>query len=220
MDQIPDYLSRALVIATYQASVVEKRNLMRFLFAMVSESRPTYESLRNVVRGWTQGQWLDFGVDESMREIVVERDAHRASYQDAAAALVSIAAASVERLYETLRESLFTRGVMSYAPGIHFSRAIWVLAIHYRHLGKWTHGTGSNEGRADVKALVDDPLRADAAAEFLTRCAFASYDDFETALLSCVGDLTGPSIVPTGDSGIPSAAVRAVVEAAGSDAGA
>jgi hypothetical protein len=54
-----------------------------------------------------------------------------------------------------------------------------------------------------VAALVDDPLREDAAAEFLRR-GFAHYNDLEAAILSCADGLVTDGTIPsTGRAGIP-----------------
>lgn len=160
------------------------------------------------MRSWTQDDWLDFPNNEAARALYAERDAHKTSFEDAAAALVLIAAAALERLYKALQESLFQRGLESYVPSIRFSRALWVLAIQYKHLGEWVHGSKVPKELPEVEALVDDPHRTDAAAEFLVRSGFNSYDEFETALLSCVVGMTETGIEPTGESGIVSVAIR------------
>lgn len=209
MNELPPSLARAMMVSTFQASVVGKRALLETLYSMVVESRAKYEPLRDEVRRWNDGHWIDFAIYASVQSVVQERDALRASYEDAAAALLLIAAASLERLHKALKEPLFERGALSYVPSIRLSRAIWVIALQYKHLGQWIHESKVAPESAEVEALVGDRLRTDAAAEFLNRCGFGSYDQFETALLSCIDGLTDRGLVPTGDSGVPGVTIRA-----------
>lgn len=195
-------------VATFRASVINKRELMSVLFANVQHATLKYVALRDEIRTWTQSVWLDFPHSEQLRSTVAERDGWNATLQDSAAAIVLIAAASIERLYKAINVSLFDRGIVSYAEHIYFSRALWILSVQYKHLGEWKLVKKLPSERAELEALVGDPLRPDAAAEFLRRSAFTSYQEFENALLSCSDAITEPFLVPSGDGGVPTVMLR------------
>jgi hypothetical protein len=210
MNSLPDFLKRPMILAAYRADLVGKRNLLRFLFSSVSQSRQAYVPLRDTVRSWTNDDFLELPHGESRRALYAEKEASKAAYEDSAAALMLISAASLERLSGALGHLILDRGVASYVSHIYFARAVWELSNQYKHLGDWRHNPKKRARRTmrTVILLVDDPLRMDAAAEFLERAAFSSYDEFESALLSCVEGLSGAGVVPGGADGIASVTIR------------
>jgi len=199
-----------MIVASYRASVVNKRTILAQLFANVRAAYAMYAPLRDRIATWTDNDLLDLPQSDERQDMLAQREAWQTTYEDSAAAMILIAAASLERLYYALRESLYSRGVESYVKGLRFSRAVWALAVQYKHLGEWRHAKELPGDSSEVEQLVGDALRADAAAEFLRRCAFESYADFERALLSCSEGFSPANVVPSGDRGIPSVKLRGV----------
>jgi hypothetical protein len=215
MNDLPEFLKLPVILASYTADVVGKRNLLSSFFTSVSQSRQSFASLRGELSGWTDDDLFAFPFDESRRALYAKKEASKATYEDSAGALVLIAAASLERLSRALGQMIVDRGAPSYIPGIHFARAVWELANQYKHLGEWRHDPKPKRAQSTMQVvalLVDDPLRSDAAAEFLNRAGLDRYADFEAALLSCIDGLSSASLVPGGSDGITSVTLVAVDE--------
>jgi hypothetical protein len=210
MQELPSFLRGPLIVASYRAEVVNKRTVLTLLFDNMRDSYAKYVPIRDSMAMWTDDDYLMLPYSDEREAIATQREALRKTYEDSAAAMMLLAASSLERLHQALNEGLFDRGAASYIEGLRFSRAIWVLAVQYKHLGGWRHASAHLRDSLDVARLVDNALRGDAAAEFLRRCAFESYAEFERALLSCSDELTPDNLIPSGERGIPSVTMRVI----------
>lgn len=218
---------RPVRIAEFQQHLVAQRRLMKSLFDGLSDARTNYQRTRNEFKTLLDqnGAWFDPS-NAAMVEKMTERDSYQSLYEDTASAIILLAAASLERLHKAIGETLWTRGVPSYARSIKFSRAISLLRDQYMHLGEWryaaTHPSATRKTKRDAALekkrestlkllvrLVKYPLASNAAAEFLERSAFADYSEFEAALASCLDGLVSGPLVPEGHTGIVQLAIKA-----------
>lgn len=171
----------------YFKEVRLKHNLLRFLFDQCQQSREPYLIAKAAVSAATDGKDpLDYYSDVEFHKLYEDRSIKKTQYEDTASALVLMSSTTLERLYNATGDSLFARGQKVY-NGTYFSIAVCSLANQFKHLGEWIHQPEPKQDRDKqiVEALVDDALRSDACAEFLTRCAFSGYDEYERSLLDC-----------------------------------
>jgi hypothetical protein len=147
--------------------------------------------------------------EKVFKDQIFEMGADRALYTDSGAAIILVADAAIDRLHKEVNLSLFDRGAETYVLGVHIAQAISSLANQYKHIGEWLQSPGAtSKDREIVKALVGDPVRLDAAAEFLKR-GFTSYNAFEDALISSADDIVTDGTIPArGRSGVPVITMR------------
>jgi len=211
IDKLPHNLQMAYAVSGFRGSVTVKRPLLESLYNVIAPARLKSSALSGEVASWfdtMEGTRAAFD-DPAKKEKIWELGPHSALISDAASTMLLIAASELDRLHQKAGISLFERGQSTYVATIRFSRATYALANQYKHLGKWRHNErNGGEDRKLVQALVDDPLREDAAAEFLLR-GYATYDPFEAALLSCSdGIVTDGTIPETGRAGLPTITMR------------
>jgi len=206
-ERFPKDLRVALAVTGFRANIVVKRPLLEALFNIVPVARAKAEPLEH-----ESASWMDSasGLREALenpdnKHKVWEASANRALFTDAASALMLIVASELERLFRETSVSLFNRGESTYAPNICVARAVWSLANQYKHLGEWRQNPDqSRADKAIVRTLVDDEMRADAAAEFLKRGGYREYHLFENALISCSDNIVGDGSIPaSGRAGMP-----------------
>jgi hypothetical protein len=209
MNNFPPGFEIPLAISSFQARAVAQRTLQRRTFDGILVAYKRWVTTREKIELGGEDLILRIGHDEEVVNLFVENSAHKALYEDLGASLVLIAAASIERLQRAIGGDLFVRGVLTYADGVYFSSAIRSLANQYKHFGQWIQeGPGSARDVEIVTKLVDEPLRPDAASEFVRRCGFSTYEEFEVDLLSCSAGIAGASIVPDGANGIATVHLR------------
>jgi hypothetical protein len=212
MDELlPPQLRAPAAVAGFRANVAVKRPLLESLFNIIPVARGKAEEQEPIIASWldSSDEARTIMDDPQKKAAIWTAGANRALFTDAGSALMLLAMAELDRLHRRVGVSLFERGAATYAPGVSVARAIYALANQYKHLGKWRKAP--HEGKDDkpiVAALVGDPMREDACAEFLKR-AFATYDDFERAMLSCADDIVTDGTIPaTGRGGIPVITMR------------
>jgi hypothetical protein len=211
----PGPLRDSLVAGLYANDIRAKRNLLEFLFNLSLKAREPYVQAKDAVERAKGGkEILDlielYEKDANFHLLLGERETWKTQYEDTASGLVLMSAISLERLYNATGESLFSRGDKIYKE-IYFSQAIWSLANCYKHLGELINRPGDKQKR-DIEiaaALVDDKKRSDACAEFIARCGFTSYDEYERLLLKCGGGFeTDEFAIERATSGIVKVALR------------
>ena len=207
---IPEFLKVPMAVAGFRARVAAQRPHQELTFKSVLVAREKYEASQAALEPQINEIIDRIGDDPDVRKLIFTDAAYKSLYEDLGATLILIAAGSVERLYWAVGESVFDRGVQSYESGITFVEAIHRLANQYKHLGEWLHnGPRNAKDEEVVRRLVDNPLRPDAASEFLKRSGFTEYDEFEAALLSCSDGIADPNLLPDGSGGIPTITIRA-----------
>lgn len=208
---LPEVLKVPLAVAGFRARVAVQRSHQELTFNGMLVARKKYESSQAALKPRIDEIIERLRFDADVRNVIYENGALQSLYEDLGATLILIAAASIERLYQAVGVSLFKRGVASYADGVCFVEAIHSLANQYKHYGEWLHYGPRNQKDVEiVTRLVEQPLRTDAASEFLKRTAFAEYAEFEASLLSCSDGIADPSFLPNGRAGIPTITLRPV----------
>lgn len=189
-DVFPVQMRKSLAAGLYFNEVRLKHDLLKFLFDVSAKSREPYLKASEAVRERQEGkdfeELVELYHDETYLHLFEERSVYRTQYEDTASALILLSAVSLERLYKATGDSLFTRGEQVY-NGAYFSKAVCTLANQCKHLGEWIHQphVKQDDDKQLVVALVDDAMRTDASAEFLTRCGLADYDEYESFLFGC-----------------------------------
>lgn len=205
IDLLGEPIRLPAAVSTFRGSVAVKRPLLESLFNIIAVARGHAEEQEPVIAAWfdtPEGAKSAFN-DPEKKRMIWAAAAQRTLMTDSASALLLIVAAEYDRFHRSAQVSVLDRGAASYITGIPVARAIHTLANQYKHLGKWrVIPTEGAKERPIIAALVDDPLREDAAAEFLRR-AFTSYDDLEAAILSCADGLVTDGTIPSiGRAGI------------------
>jgi hypothetical protein len=205
-------LKLSLAVAGFRVEIATKGPLMKSLFDIVPVAKGKSETLSRTLAPMldTEEGARKLFNEQPLKTHIYEMDANRALLTDASAAIILIADAAIDRLYQKVGVSLFARGANTYASGIKIAQAISSLANQYKHLGEWLQtSTSMAKDRQVVEALVGDPLKADAAAEFLSH--FADYGEFEDALISCADDIVTDGTIPAkGRAGVPVITMRAI----------
>jgi hypothetical protein len=197
-----DFVKRPMNVAAFRRDVFARRTFLAAMFDNVVVARGQADESERQLQSWREDASLAH--PEEHRIDCDENAIRQALYQDFASTLILLSGASLERLVNStpindLRKTehdLLSQGCASYKPTITFARSIWELANYCRHLGEWrlkatipSQASEMSHTKKWVSDLVDNHLRLDACGEFLKRCGFASYDDYERALLSCVDHL-------------------------------
>lgn len=210
-DFFPQDLRGTLAVAGFRAAIATKRPLLEALYGMVVSAREQAEAIEPVIAKWLsseEGTRAAFN-DPAKKERIWVAGAHRTLFSDSASALVLILDAEYERLHRRTGLSTLTRGMTTYVPAIYLSQAIRACANQYKHLAEWYSSPDRSEkDRAILAQLVGDPMREDAAAEFLRR-GFRSYDDLSNAVLTVADNIITDGTVPAvGSAGIPTIGMR------------
>jgi hypothetical protein len=210
MGGLPDFLETPMAVAGYRARIAVQRPHQVLNFDSISVARQQYEEASALINAWPADKFYTLGSDEEAKQLIWKMEASRALFEDLASILLLLAASTIERFHREVGVELYGRGAESYVAGITFVRAVVALSNQYKHLGQWTHRPRPRELDRDlVEALVDQPFRTDAAAEFLRRSGFTTYDEFESALLTCSDGIADPSIIADGRGGMRTITVRA-----------
>jgi hypothetical protein len=197
--ELPERLTRSFAVAEFRYTMRAKRTILEPLFAQMQLVGAEYRTRRDLIQGWTDLRVLDEFMDPAGRLRLQEHGKNKGIYEDTAATIVLLVVAQMERFYKATDISLYDRGRECYLRGVKFSKALKVLANQYKHLGSWLSKTGQARDEHEVSLLVDDPYRADAAAEFLLRSGFVEYADLENSILSCTeGIVERPLVVDDG----------------------
>lgn len=208
---MPEFLRIPMAVAGFRARITVQRSHQELTFKSVLVARAKWEASQAELEPQIDEVIHRIGHDDAVRDLIYTNGGYQSLYEDLGATLILIAAGSVERLYWSVGESVFDRGDQSYADGVTFVEAIHRLANQYKHLGEWLHNGPRNAKDEDVvRRLVDNPLRSDAASEFLKRSGFTDYSQFEKALLSCSDGIADPSLLPDGSAAIPSVILRVI----------
>ena len=212
---LPDFFPQELRVPYYvtgfRGAIATKRPLFESLFNLIATTRAKMEPLEAEVAAYADDiDGLRALLDDPERKAKVwEAGTHRALYTDSASALLLLIDAEYDRFFYSTGISLYDRGTTTYVDDVRLTTVIHTLAIHYKHLAEWRVNKKRGEAeRAILAKMIDDPMRADAAAEFLQR-AFADYDAFAAAVLTCVDDIVTDGVIPeNGSAGIPTITAR------------
>jgi hypothetical protein len=218
--RLPDWFPKdakiEMAVVGYRTRVAVQRLHQELTFNSISTARDKFGEAQKTLKS-KMDQFSEFSEflrrvpeDDSIRMAIWESGAAQSLYTDLGAVVLLVAASSVEELHQATGLSIFDRGAASYIGDIPFARAVTALANQYKHRAEWIEqGKGRGSDFEIVAKLVDDPLRPDAAAEFLLRSAFASYEAFEAALLSCADGIVDRERLPDGKAGIPTFTISA-----------
>lgn len=212
MDNIPEFLKVPSAVAGFRARLAVQRPHQVLNFDSIEPARKKYQAASSIVASWFPDKMYDLPRNEEMKQTIWEMGAAQALFEDLASIIILLAGSTLERFRREVKVDLYERGVDCYIPGIKFVRAVAALANQYKHLGQWRHEPRPKEPDRDIiEVLVGNPLRSDAAAEFLKRCAFSSYDSFESALLTCSDGIADPSFMADGRRGMRTITIRSRV---------
>ena len=206
-DAFPVQMRKSLAAGLYFNEVRLKHDLLKFLFDVSVKSREPYLEASKAVKERQNGKDLEELVelyhDETYLSLFEERSVQRTQYEDTASALILLSAVSLERLHKATGDSRFTRGEQVY-NGAYFSKAVCTLANQYKHLGEWIHQphVKQDDDKQFIVALVGDAVRTDACAEFLTKCRFADYDEYESFVFDCGSGFDTEEVVTDTTSGM------------------
>jgi len=190
--KFPKAIRDEISICEFRGRVATQRPLLEYLFDSVTNVRNKVESFSATVQA-DPDYFFEKIVDgdKSVQEMASRASENWNNYEDVGSALIMIASASLERLHSALGESLLNRGYRSYVDEVYFSQAVMAIRNQIFHFGEWRDSKSSrgDKDRERLKRLIDDPLRGDAASEFLKRSKFNEYLQFQEALLSCAEGL-------------------------------
>ena len=186
-----------LAAGEFLRDVLARRLLLQTLFFAIKSNGDEASALidrRVALYPDPPSDYDDLSNDE--RDLHEAIATHMALSEDSSVALIMLLDAPLRRLGDASGEDQRNLGDYAY-NGVKLTRAIWALANRHRHLYEWRSlsedALYKNQSAAILKTLDLNPLDSNATYNFMKRCAFDSYFDFEQRARSVVSKfLTGP----------------------------